>query len=57
MACNHDRLCCTNNVFYCVICGAQVPSPFEAEQNTPAQEKPAEAPKRGGKRGGKKKEE
>ena len=43
MACEHKRLKCTNNVFYCMDCGAMVPNPYEAQ-------KPAEAPKPGRKR-------
>ncbi len=43
MACEHKRLKCTNNVFFCLDCGAMVPNPYEAQ-------KPAEVPKPGGKR-------
>jgi hypothetical protein len=38
MACEHKRLKCTNNVFFCLDCGAMVPNPYEAK-------KPAEAQK------------
>lgn len=27
MACNHDRIRCTDNVFYCAVCGAKVEQP------------------------------
>ncbi len=27
MACTHEKLRCTNNVFYCLICGARVSDP------------------------------
>lgn len=37
MDCEHKRLKCTNNVFYCMDCGAVVPNPYE---------KPEEAPKK-----------
>lgn len=43
MNCKHERLCCTNNVFFCLDCGAMVPNPYEAK-------KPAEAQKPGRKR-------
>ena len=48
MACEHKRLKCTDNVFYCLDCGAMVPNPYEAEKQ--------EAPKPGRKRKTKKKE-
>ena len=38
MGCNHDRIKCTDNVFYCAICGAHVEQPVQ-------EEKPAEAKK------------
>ena len=43
MACNHERLVCTDNVLRCALCGAVLPlSMLDGE--TPAQkEKPAEA--------------
>lgn len=56
MNCSHDRLRCTNNVFFCLKCGAQVPSPYEADKHTTETAKPSEAPKRAAKRTTKKKE-
>lgn len=45
MNCPHDRLRCTNNAFFCLKCGAQVASPFEAEKHTTeTTAKPAERP-------------
>lgn len=38
MACNHDRVKCTDNVFYCAVCGAKVEMHVR-------EEKPAEAKK------------
>lgn len=46
MACEHKRLKCTNNVFYCMDCGAMVLNPYEAEKQ--------EAPKPSRKRKAKK---
>ena len=42
MACEHKCLKCTNNVFFCLDCGAMVPNPYEVEKQ--------EAPKPGRKR-------
>jgi hypothetical protein len=42
MDCKHTALRCTNNRFFCLLCGAEVPAPT-AEK--PA-EKPKPAPKR-----------
>lgn len=47
MACEHKRLRCTDNVFYCALCGAVVPDPYKDKG---AEEKPAEARKTGVKR-------
>ena len=32
MACNHDRIRCTDNVFYCAVCGAKVEQPTRKEK-------------------------
>ena len=43
MACKHEQLRCTDNVFYCALCGASwVAPPAVDKESTPA-EKPAEA--------------
>ena len=57
MNCSHERLRCTDNVFFCVSCGAAVPSPFETKKNPPEEPKPAEGPKKPVKRTAKKKGE
>lgn len=57
MNCKHEQLRCTNNVFFCLKCGAEVPSPYKAEKNTPEKENGSEAPKRAVKRTTKKKGE
>lgn len=31
MTCTHKRLKCTNNIYYCLDCGAVVPDPFQPE--------------------------
>ena len=57
MTCNHEQLRCTDNVFFCVLCGAQVAPPGEGGQEPTPEEKPAEAPKRAAKRTTKKRGE
>ena len=32
MSCNHDTFRCTNNVFYCLKCGAVIPNPYEKKE-------------------------
>lgn len=40
MDCKHEKLRCTNNRFFCLICGAEVEAP------KPPEEKPKEEPKK-----------
>ena len=40
MACNHDRIRCTDNVFYCAVCGAQVEQPTQEEKPVEAKKTP-----------------
>ena len=42
MKCNHSRLRCTNNVFFCLVCGALVASPVTVEEIIVEKEKPAD---------------
>lgn len=39
MACNHDRIKCTDNVFYCAVCGAVV-EPVREEKPVGAKKTP-----------------
>ena len=57
MACNHEQLRCTDNVFFCVLCGAQVARPAKVDKESTPAGKPAEAPKRAAKRTTKKRGE
>lgn len=58
MACKHEQLKCTDNVYYCALCGASWPVPPEGDNKPSAPaEKPAEAPKRAVKRKTKKEAE
>lgn len=50
MECNHERLRCTNNVYYCLSCGAVVPFAPAPDQREGKKEKLAEAPKKAVKR-------
>jgi len=54
MACNHDQYKCTDNRFFCLICGAEIANPYEAEQREGQKEKPAEGAKKPVKRKAKK---
>ena len=54
MACNHERVRCTDNVFYCLDCGAVVSREVKAEKNTTEVAKPAEGRKTAYKRKGRK---
>lgn len=50
MPCNHDRYKCTDNRFFCLICGAEIADPFAVKEDTGRAEKPAEEQKTGRKR-------
>ena len=50
MECKHKQFKCTNNVFYCITCGAVLPDPYHAVKDEGEQPKPAEAQKTGRKR-------
>lgn len=49
MACTHKRLKCTDNIYYCLDCGAEVPDPNMQEEKPAEEKKPA--PKRRAKKG------
>ena len=57
MACNHEHLKCTDNVFYCLSCGAVVPSPFADDKQAGAKENAPEGLKKPVKRKAKKEAE
>ena len=57
MACNHDRYKCTDNRFFCLICGAEIADPFAVKEDTDRAAKPAEAQKKPVKRKAKKEAE
>jgi len=44
MSCDHKRLCCTNNVFSCLDCGAVLPP--DVLQRKPEGQEEKQAPKR-----------
>lgn len=50
MTCKHERLRCTNNIFFCLVCGALVAPPVTVEEIIAEKEKPADAPKKAVKR-------
>ena len=57
MDCKHDRYKCTDNRFFCLICGAEIADPFAVKEDTARIEKPAESPKKAVKRKTKKEAE
>ena len=57
MDCKHDQYKCTDNRFFCLICGAEIADPFAVKEDTDRAEKPAEAPKKAVKRKTKKEAE
>lgn len=48
--CNHKLFRCTNGIFYCLQCGAEIPNPYTAGNGKAEEEKPAEAKKTASKR-------
>ena len=57
MACNHDRYKCTDNRFFCLICGAEIADPYEADKQAGAKENAPEGLKKPVKRKAKKEAE
>lgn len=54
MACNHEKMRCTNNRFYCVLCGQELPNPYQVDKHPSEKENASEAAKKPVKRGRKK---
>ena len=54
MDCRHQRIRCTNNVFYCLDCGAQVADPYQPREPETPEEKPDETAKKAAKPRGRK---
>jgi hypothetical protein len=46
MACEHKRLQCVNNVFFCLDCGARVEREAKADKQPAPEEKTQEGPKK-----------
>ena len=40
MACNHDKVRCTDGIFYCLTCGQRIDYPPMEEATPQAEEKP-----------------
>ena len=57
MICSHEKLRCTNNVFYCLACGARVPDPQAGRQSHEHAKSSQEEPKKAGKRKARKEEQ
>lgn len=54
MDCKHERVKCTDGVFYCLLCGAKINYPPMEEGIPEREEKPAETKIKPAKRKGKK---
>ena len=50
MECKHERIRCTDGVFYCLLCGVRIDYPPKVEASTGPEEKPAETVKKAVKR-------
>lgn len=35
MTCDHKTFRCTNGIFFCLKCGAEIPNPYEATEEKP----------------------
>lgn len=57
MSCNHEKVRCTDGIFYCLLCGARIDYPPIEEEIPEAEEKPAETKIKPNKRKGKKEAE
>ena len=57
MDCKHERIRCTNNEFFCLICGAEIGDPYEADKQAGAKENAPEGLKKPVKRKAKKEAE
>ena len=59
MACEHKTFRCTNNRFFCLVCGVEIANPYEVDidKHTGQEEKPVETQKTGRKRKAKKEAE
>ena len=40
MACNHEKVRCTDGIFYCLTCGQRIDYPPKEEPTPQAEEKP-----------------
>ena len=54
MSCNHERVRCTDGIYYCLLCGARIDFKPALEEIPTAAEKPAETKIKPAKRKGKK---
>lgn len=57
MPCTHEKVRCTDGIFYCLLCGARIDYPPKQEEIPEAEEKPAEAKIKASKRKTKKEAE
>lgn len=57
MSCTHEKVRCTDGIFYCLLCGARIDFKPAPEEIPTAAEKPAETKIKPNKRKGKKEAE
>jgi hypothetical protein len=50
MNCKHESIMCRNNVFLCLKCGAEVPSPYQTDKHPTETANASEGPKKAVKR-------
>lgn len=46
MTCEHKQFRCTDNVFYCCLCGAVIENPYKADKQQGQEEKAVETAKK-----------
>ena len=56
MECKHERIRCTDGIFYCLTCGQRINYPPAEEETPQAENKPEKTAVKGVKRKGKKEE-
>ena len=57
MACNHEKLRCTDGIYYCLVCGQRIDIPAAEDKTPEAENKPKETAKKAVKRKTKKEAE
>ncbi len=40
MDCKHEQIRCTDDKFFCLICGKEIPNPFDVQEEPQEEKKP-----------------